>query len=74
MKVLRRHRARVVTVSEDALIEAPRLLRDHGGPATTPSGAAGLAGLVKILSDGSSFGLAATSRILILVTEADLGG
>jgi diaminopropionate ammonia-lyase len=74
MKVLRRHGARGVAVSEDALVEAPRLLRQHGGPATTPSGAAGLAGLVKILSDRSGFGLGATSRILILVTEADLGG
>jgi diaminopropionate ammonia-lyase len=76
MKVLRRHGARVVTVSEDALVETPHLLRQHGGPATTPSGAAGLAGLVKILSDGSaaSFGLTAGSRVLILVTETDLSG
>jgi diaminopropionate ammonia-lyase len=74
MAVLRRHGARAVTVSERALAGATRLLREQGGPATTPSGAAGLAGLMSLLAAGSaaSFGLDATSRVLILVTEADL--
>ena len=76
MAVLRRHGARAVTVSEEELGDATRLLREHGGPATTPSGAAGLAGLVSLLGRGpnSGFGLDNTSRILILVTEADLEG
>jgi diaminopropionate ammonia-lyase len=74
MAVLRRHGARAMTVSERALIEAPRLLLDQGGPATTPSGAASLAGLMSLLAEGAagSFGLDAASRVLILVTEADL--
>lgn len=74
--VLRRHGARTVTVPEAALGDAPRLLREQGGPATTPSGAAGLAGLVSLLASGSAsaFGLDAASRVLILVTEADLEG
>ena len=76
MAVLRRHGACGVTVSEPALAEAPRLLREQGGPATTPSGAAGLAGLMSLLAEGSAarFGLDAASRVLILVTEADLEG
>jgi diaminopropionate ammonia-lyase len=72
--VLRRHGARTVTVSEAALGDATRLLCEQGGPATTPSGAAGLAGLVSLLGWGSGFGLDATSRVLILVTEANLEG
>jgi diaminopropionate ammonia-lyase len=74
--VLRRHGARTVTVSEAVLGDATRLLREQGGPATTPSGAAGLAGLVSLLArdPGPGFGLDATSRVLILVTEADLEG
>ncbi|MCU4159569.1 pyridoxal-phosphate dependent enzyme [Acidiphilium sp. AL] len=67
LEVLRKHGARVVTVSEDALAEAPRLLRDHGGPATTPSGAAGLAGVAARALD-----LAPDSRVMVIVTEAEL--
>src|SRR5262245_24326033 len=44
LPVLRRHGAHVVTVSEEELLAAPQLLRRCGGPATTPSGGAGLAG------------------------------
>ena len=64
LAVLRRHGVRAVTVAEPELSEAARLLRELGGPATTPSGAAGLAGLM-------SLGLDPASRALILVTEAD---
>ena len=67
LAVLQRHRARAVAVPEAELAAAPRLLRDHGGPATTPSGAAGLAGLVH------DAGLDAASRVLIVVTECELG-
>lgn len=67
MAALRRHGARAVTVSEAELAAAPGLLRAHGGPATTPSGAAGLAGLAPA-------GLDPASRVLIVVTEADLTG
>jgi diaminopropionate ammonia-lyase len=75
MPVLRRHAARVVTLSEAALTAAPHLLRQQGGPATTPSGAAGLAGLAALMAnarDAAGYGLAADSRVLILVTEAAL--
>jgi diaminopropionate ammonia-lyase len=77
LRLLRRHAARSVTVQEATLTEAPKLLREHGGPATTPSGAAGLAGLIDALSNErtiSDFNLGATSRILILITEADNEG
>ncbi|WP_027132943.1 pyridoxal-phosphate dependent enzyme [Geminicoccus roseus] len=74
LAVLRRHGARGLTVPEAALGEATRLLRELGGPATTPSGAAGLAGLLALQAQaaGAGFGLDAASRVLILVTEADL--
>lgn len=66
-EILRRCNAHAVTVSEDALEDAPRLLRDHGGPATTPSGAAGLAGLVAVTKN-----LGPDSRAIIVVSEAAL--
>jgi diaminopropionate ammonia-lyase len=74
MEVLRRHGTRVVTVSEADLLEAPRLLREGGGPATTPSGAAGFAGLCDALQGGAAggFGLDADSRVLVVITEGDL--
>jgi diaminopropionate ammonia-lyase len=77
MAVLSRHGARAVTLPEAVLAHAPHLLYAQGGPATTASGAAGLAGLVQLLSDSQAaraFGLGASSRVLILVTEADLDG
>ena len=74
VEALLQHRARAVTVSEPALVDATRLLRERGGPATTPSGAAGLAGLVSLQASGSGpgFDFDIASRVLILVTEADL--
>jgi diaminopropionate ammonia-lyase len=73
MDILRRHGARVVTVSEADLLEAPRLLRDGGGPATTPSGAAGFAGLCHALRGASgNLGLGRDSRVLMVITEGDL--
>jgi diaminopropionate ammonia-lyase len=74
--VLRRLGARVVTVDEDTLEQAPGVMREHGGPASTASGAAGLAGLLRLAADGGTagFGLGASSRILIVVTEAALDG
>lgn len=72
--ILRRTGARVMTVTEQALEEAPRLLRDTGGPATTPSGATGLAGLVTALreSGGPRLGLTPDSRVLLVISEAAL--
>jgi diaminopropionate ammonia-lyase len=71
---LRRHNARIVTVSEAELLDAPRLLRESSGLATTPSGAAGFAGLRRVLNqNGGSFDLGPDSRALIVITEGDLG-
>lgn len=66
--------ARVVTVTEAALDDAGRVLRACGGPDTTASGAAGLAGLASLMVAGNAadFGLGPTSRVLILVTEAEI--
>ncbi|TNC06433.1 PLP-dependent lyase/thiolase, partial [Methylobacterium terricola] len=53
----------------------PRLLAEAGGPATTPSGAAGLAGLLAVLADparAADLRLDRESRILVLVTETAL--
>ena len=74
LEVLRRHGAKAVAVSEASLAEAPRLLRAHGGPGTTPSGAAGLAGLMLAQAGEAAreLDLDAASRVLILVTEGEL--
>jgi diaminopropionate ammonia-lyase len=71
LAVLRRHGAVAMTVPEAELDAAPAILREAGGPATTPSGATGLAGLLQAAAS-HSFGLNADSRVLILVTEAAL--
>lgn len=77
LALLRRHGARVLTVSEAGLAQAPHLLAAQGGPPTTPSGAASLAGVVAALADPSTaanLGLDCASRILVLVTEGPLEG
>jgi diaminopropionate ammonia-lyase len=63
-----------MTVSEADLIGAPRRLKERQGPATTPSGAAGLAGLDRTLKDntGARFGLNSDSRVLLVISEAGL--
>jgi diaminopropionate ammonia-lyase len=75
LAVLLRHGVRVVTVPEATLIAAPRLLRDEAGPSTTPSGAAGLAGLIAISADpatAAELELDTESRVLIFITEAEI--
>jgi len=75
LAVLRRHHAQVVTATEAELAAAPSILAAQGGPATTPSGAAGLAGAVAALdapARAKELGLTADSRLLILVTEGPL--
>ncbi|WP_253075277.1 pyridoxal-phosphate dependent enzyme [Bradyrhizobium sp. 137] len=70
--VLRRHGARAITVPEAELVDAVRVLSAHDGLATTPSGAAGLAGAMAALADPShtsDLGLDRSSRILVLLTE-----
>lgn len=72
LDVLLRHGVRALSVSEDVLLDAPRVLEAAGGPATTPSGAAGLAGVMVALRDpvlAAAIELSPESRPLILVTE-----
>jgi diaminopropionate ammonia-lyase len=75
LRVLRDHGARALSVSEASLLGAPGFLRAHGGPLTTPTGAAGLAGLRAALADkgvASKLGLNEESRVLLIATEAAL--
>lgn len=77
LAILRQHGAGLVTVGESDLCEAPDILAAHGGPATTPSGAASLAGVIAALHDpdlSRQLGLDAGSRLLVLVTEGALVG
>lgn len=72
MSILRRHRATVVQVAESDLIDAPAFLERHEGLRTTPSGAAGLAGLRRALERpelASSLELSPLSRVLVILTE-----
>jgi diaminopropionate ammonia-lyase len=72
LRVLLRHEARAVTVSEDQLDDAVQALRSAGGPATTPSGATGLAGLLRAANDSAlrdALELEAGSRVLLVITE-----
>lgn len=74
--VLKRHGAQVVTVTETELAAAPAIVTAHGGPATTPSGAASLAGVLAALSDPeltAALKLGTGSRLLVLITEGALG-
>jgi len=72
LKILLRHHATAITVSETALADAGRTLITYDGPATTPSGAAGLAGLLTALPGsprGRELGIDEHSRILLIATE-----
>lgn len=61
VEVLQRHDVRGVLVSEAQLQTAPQALREAGGPESTPSGAAGVAGLLR----------AATNPVLRAVHQLD---
>lgn len=72
LEILLGHRVSALSVGEEALLAAPRLLAEMGGPPSTPSGAAGLAGAAAALQDparSAAFGLGPESRLLVLVTE-----
>ena len=75
LAALGRHTVRAVAVAEAAALAAPRTLAAAGGPATTPSGAAGLAGLVAALDRPAlarELRLGPDSRVLLVVSEGDL--
>jgi len=72
LDVLLEHGAHALSVDESVLLEAPQVLEAAGGPVTTPSGAAGLAGVLAALRDralAAAVELVPSSRPLILVTE-----
>src|SRR5579883_1140223 len=73
LAILLRHEAAAIAVSEDGLLAAPDFLVGHGGPRTTPSGAAGLAGLRAALAEPALAGrldLTRESRVLLIATES----
>ena len=72
LKILQRHDVGSVLVSEHELQAAVDVLRDAHGPETTPSGAAGLAGLLHVaalrtLRDQHALG--SDSTVLLIATE-----
>lgn len=72
LHALLRHDAHSVVVSEDQLRTAVDLLWRLHGIATTPSGAAGLAGLLKVASETrlrKRYRLTADSTVLLVITE-----
>lgn len=72
IKILKQLDARSILVNEDQLQTTPTLLHNAGGPRTTPSGAAGLAGLLHAATDPthrSNHHLTPTSTALVIITE-----
>ena len=70
LAVLLGHGVESLEVAETALRAAPAFLTAHGGPATTPSGAAGLAGLRRALADPQLVARTRESRVLLVVSES----
>lgn len=73
LRLLLRHGATALLVSEAALRGAPAVLAEEGGPVTTESGAAGLAGLLTAhpgSPQAAQLDLDARSRVLLFATEA----
>lgn len=72
IEILKRHNVHSIVVNEAQLEAAVETLRASGGPQTTPSGAAGLAGLLYVASCArlrDEHQLSAESNVLFLVTE-----
>jgi diaminopropionate ammonia-lyase len=70
--LLLRHDARAIAIGEEELRDAVSALRNAGGPETTPSGAAGLAGLLHVAAREDlrrEHRLDARSTVLLLITE-----
>jgi diaminopropionate ammonia-lyase len=73
LEILLLHRAESVLVSDEALHAAVETLRQMGGPDSTPSGAAGLAGLLTVSLDATwcdEHALELQSTVLIIATES----
>ena len=72
IQILKRHNVHSILVNEPQLEAAVEVLRESGGPPTTPSGAAGLAGLLHVASSTAlreEHRLGPHSNVLFLVTE-----
>lgn len=72
IEILLRHEAKAIAVEEATLADAVAALSNRGGPATTPSGAAGLAGLMIARPSSSlanDLGVDAASRVLLIASE-----
>lgn len=72
VQILREHDATAIVVFENSLTAAPAKLAALGGPATTPSGATGFAGLVEAAGEPGFrdlMRLDANSRVLLIVSE-----
>ena len=72
LKILRRHDVGSILVSENQLQTAVHALREASGPETTPSGAAGLAGLLHVAAHGAlrdEHALHSDSTVLLIATE-----
>lgn len=77
LEILQRHDARPVIVREDELHAAVAALREAGGPDTTPSGAAGLAGLIHVAARHelrAEHRLDSNSKVLLVATEGPVAG
>jgi diaminopropionate ammonia-lyase len=75
LEILRRYQAQCVVVREADLTAAEASLRKAGGPATTPSGAAGLAGLLLVAGNTqlrAEHQLDSDSTVLLVATEGAL--
>lgn len=75
IRILKQHDAHSILVNEDQLQATPTLLHKAGGPSTTPSGAAGLAGLLHAATDRthrSNHHLTPTSTALVIITEGSI--
>jgi diaminopropionate ammonia-lyase len=73
LEILLLHRAESVLVTDEALHAGVETLRRLGGPDSTPSGAAGLAGLLAVSRDSKwreEHALGLRSTVLIIATES----
>lgn len=72
LAILQRHQARSIVIDDDQLRYAVDALRRAGGPETSASGAAGLAGFFKAAADPElrvRHGLDCSSDVLLVITE-----
>lgn len=75
LAILLQHQASAISVSEAQLQAAISIMQTYGGPASTASGCAGLAGLLHVAADPAlraEHGIDGDSCVLLVVTEGAL--